>query len=103
MHFISMDLIGEIHPKSSAVTYYALTVTYMLTGCTLCIGLKSKSAKEFVQTYIDNVYTKFDGSICICQAMVLNFEMNCSQMWQYNWQWDTTYIHFTITHGQIGK
>ena len=42
MQFISMDLIGEFHPPTSRKHRYALTV---------------------IQAYIDNVYSKFGGSL----------------------------------------
>ena len=62
MQFISIDLIGEFHPKSSAGNAYALTVICMLTGYTFCVPIKTKTASEVVQAYIDNVYSKFGGS-----------------------------------------
>ena len=62
---ITMDLIGEFHPKSSTGNAYALTVICMLTGYTFCIPIKTKTAHEAVKVYIDNVYSKFGSSICI--------------------------------------
>ena len=53
--FISMYLIGE----SNA---YALTVIRMLTGYTFYVLIKTKTASDIVQTYIDNVYSEFGGS-----------------------------------------
>ena len=63
MQFISMDLIGEFHPPTSKGQRYALTVICMLTGYVFCIPLKTKTAEEVLQAYIDNVYSKFGGSI----------------------------------------
>ena len=37
----------------------------MLTGYVFCIPLKTKTAEEVLQAYIDNVYSKFGGSIKI--------------------------------------
>ena len=37
----------------------------MLTGYIFCIPLKTKSASEVVQAYIDHVYAKFGGSLQI--------------------------------------
>ena len=37
----------------------------MLTGYVLCIPLKAKTAEEVLQAYIDNVYSKFGGSLKI--------------------------------------
>ena len=60
--FISMDLIGEFHPPSSKGNRYALTVICMHTGFVFCIPLKTKSAEDVVQAYIDKVYSQFGGS-----------------------------------------
>ena len=65
MQFISMDLIGEFHPPTTKGKRYALTVIGMLTGYVFCIPLKTKTAEEVLQAYIDNVYSKFGGSIKI--------------------------------------
>ena len=65
MEFISMDLIGEFYPPSKSGHKYALTVICMLTGYVFCVPLKSKQAKEVLQAYIDNVYTKFGGLLKI--------------------------------------
>ena len=62
MKFISMDLIGEFHPPSSRGNRYALTVICMHTGFIFCIPLKTKSAEDVVQAYIDRVYSQFGGS-----------------------------------------
>ena len=62
MKFISMDLIGEFHPPSSKGNRYALTVICMHTGFVFCIPLKTKSAEDVVQAYIDRVYSQFGGS-----------------------------------------
>ena len=65
MQFISMDLIGEFHPPTSKGKRYGLTVICMLTGYIFCIPLKTKTAEEVLQAYVDNVYSKFGGSIKI--------------------------------------
>ena len=65
MQFISMDLIGEFHPPTSKGKKYALTIICMLTGYVFCIPLKTKTAEEVLQAYIDNVYAKFGGSLKI--------------------------------------
>ena len=62
MQFISMNLIGEFHPPTSRRHRYALTVICMLMCYIFCIPLKTKSAKEVIKAYIDNVYSKFGGS-----------------------------------------
>ena len=65
MQFISMDLIGEFHPPTSRKHRYALTVICMLTGYVFCVPLKTKTAEEVIQAYIDQVYSKFGGSLKI--------------------------------------
>ena len=65
MQFISMDLIGEFHPPTSKKHRYALTVICMLTGYVFCVPLKTKTAEEVIQAYIDNVYARFGGSLKI--------------------------------------
>ena len=46
MQFVSMDLIGDVHPKSSAGKAYALTVICMLTGHIFCMSNKIKTASK---------------------------------------------------------
>ena len=65
MQFISMDLIGEFHPPTSKKHKYALTVICMLTGYVFCVPLKTKTAEEVIQAYIDHVYARFGGSLKI--------------------------------------
>ena len=65
MQFISMDLIGEFHPPTSRKHRHALTVICMLMGYVFCIPLKTKTPEEVTQEYIDNVYSKFGGSLKI--------------------------------------
>ena len=60
-----MDLIGEFHPPTTKGNRYALTVICMLTGYVFCIPLKTKTAEEVLQVYVDKVYSKFGGSIKI--------------------------------------
>ena len=55
MQFISMDLIGEFHPPTTKGKKYALTVICMLKGYVFCIPLKTKTAGEVLQAYVDNV------------------------------------------------
>ena len=62
MQFISMDLIREFHPPTTRGKRYALTVICMLTGYVFCIPLKTKTAEEVLQAYVDNMYSKFGGS-----------------------------------------
>ena len=37
----------------------------MLTGYVFCIPLKTKTTEEVLQAYVDNVYSKFGGSLKI--------------------------------------
>ena len=45
MKFISMNLIGELHPPSSKGNRYALTVICMFTGYTFCIPIPNKKVE----------------------------------------------------------
>ena len=63
IQFISMDVIGEFHPPTSRKHRHALSVICMLTGYVFCVPLKTKTAEEIMQVYIDNVYSKFGGSL----------------------------------------
>ena len=63
MQFISMDLIGEFHPPNSRKHRYAFTVIHMLMGYVFCVPLKTTTAEEVIQAYIDHVYSKFGGSL----------------------------------------
>ena len=65
MQFISMDLIGEFHPPTTKGKRYALMVICMTMGYVFCIPLKTKTAEEVLQAYVDNVYSKFGGSMKI--------------------------------------
>ena len=65
MQFISMDLIGEFHPPTTKNNRYALTVICMLMGYIFCVPLKTKTTEEVIQAYIDNIYSKFGGSMKI--------------------------------------
>ena len=65
IQFISMDLIGEFHPPITKRNRYALTVICMLMGYVFCIPLKTKTTEEVLQAYIDNIYSKFGGSMKI--------------------------------------
>ena len=65
MQFISMDLIGDFHPPTSRKHRYALTVICMLTGYVFCVPLQTKTAEEVIQAYIDQVYSRFGGSLKI--------------------------------------
>ena len=65
MPFISKDLIGEFHPPTVRKNKYALTVICMLMGYVFCVPLKTKTAEEVIQAYIDNIYSEFGGSMKI--------------------------------------
>ena len=74
MQFISMDLIGEFHPPTTKGKRYALTVICMCTGYVFCIPLKTKTAEEVLEAYINNVYSKFGGSIKILSDNGIEFK-----------------------------
>ena len=60
-----MDLIVEFHPPTINKNRYALTVICMLMGYVFCVPLKTKTAEEVIQANIDNIYSKFGGSMKI--------------------------------------
>ena len=60
-----MDLIGEFHPPTSCGHRYALTAVCMFTGFTWCVPLKTKTAEEVTEAYMDHIYRNFGGSIKI--------------------------------------
>ena len=74
MQFISIDLIGEFHPPTSRKHRYTLMVICMLTGYVFCVTLKTKTAEEVIQAYIDNVYSKFGGSLKMLSANGTKFK-----------------------------
>ena len=57
--------IGEFHPPTTKGKRYALPVICMLLGYVFCIPLKTKTAEEVLQAYVDNMYLKFGGSMKI--------------------------------------
>ena len=65
MQFISLDLIGEFHPSTVRNNKYALMVICMLMGYVFCVPLMTITAEEVIQAYIDNIYSKFGGSMKI--------------------------------------
>ena len=95
MQFISMDLIGEFHPPTSKGKKYALTVICMLTGYVFCVPLKTKTTEEVLQVYIDNVYSKFGGSLKILSDNSTKFK---NKIFEYVvkelgvYMWYTNYI-----------
>ena len=58
------DLIGPFDPSSNGYHYTSMVIC-VLTRHTFCIPLKTKTASEVVQAYIEEVYTKFGESIKI--------------------------------------
>ena len=50
----------------------------MLTGYVFCVPLKTKTAEEVIQAYIDNVYAKFGGSLKILSDNGTDLKTNFS-------------------------
>ena len=73
MQFISMDLIAPLTLLVVGI-FYALMVICMLTGYTFCIPLKTKTTREVVQAYIDEVYAKFGDSMEILSDNGIEFK-----------------------------
>ena len=57
----SMDLIGLLDP-SHKDHQYALAVICMSTGCTFSVHLKTNTATEVLQVYLDEMYANFGRS-----------------------------------------
>ena len=51
----------------------------MLTSYVFCIPLKTKTAEEVLQAYIDNMYSKFGGSIKILSDNGTKFKNKISE------------------------
>ena len=62
MQFISMDLIGEFYPPTSRKHIFLDCNMYANRLYVLCT-FETKAAEEVIQAYIDNVYSKFGGSL----------------------------------------
>ena len=62
MEFISMDLVGPIHPPSSRGNKYVLMVIDMLTGFTMAVPIKNKNVETICDAYRNHVYCTFRGS-----------------------------------------
>ena len=101
MQFISMDLIGEFHPPTSRKLRYTLTVICMLTGYVFCVPLKTKAAEEVIQAYIDNVYSKFGGSLKMLSDN--RTKIKFLNKWPKNLDYSINFIlHLIIWHPMVG-
>ena len=62
MQLICMDLVGPISPVSSRGNCFILTCIDMLTGFTVAILIKDKSASTVCNAYRARIYCTFGGS-----------------------------------------
>ena len=62
MQLICMDLVGPILPALSRGNCFILTCIDMLTGFTVAIPIKDKSASTVCDTYRAHIYCTFGGS-----------------------------------------
>ena len=62
MQLICMDLVGPISPALSRVNRFILTCIDMLTGFTVAIPIKDKSASTVRDAYRAHIYCTFGGS-----------------------------------------
>ena len=97
MQFISMDILGEFHPPTTKGKRYALTVICMLMGYVFCIPLKAKTAEEVLQAYVDNVYSKFGGSIKILSDNGTEFKNKIFEQVPKDWESYISYISLLTT------
>ena len=101
MQFLSMDLIGEFYSPTSRKHCYALTVICMLTGYVFCIPLNTKTVEEVIQAYIDNIYSRFGGSLKYSVMMGLSLKTKCLNKYPKNLVWSTNYILHHIIQPQM--
>ena len=62
MQLICMDLVGPISPVSSRRNHFILTCIDMLTGFTVAILIKDRSASTVCDAYRAHIYCTFGGS-----------------------------------------
>ena len=62
MQLICMDLVGPISPVTSRGNHFILTCIDMLTGFTVAIPIKDKSASTVCDAYRAHIYCTFGGS-----------------------------------------
>ena len=62
MQLICMDLVGPISPVTSRGNRFILTCIDMLTGFTVAIPIKDKSANTVCDAYRAHIYCTFGGS-----------------------------------------
>ena len=62
MQLICMDLVGPISPVTSRGNRFILTCIDMLTGFTVAIPIKDKSASTVCDAYRAHIYCTFGGS-----------------------------------------
>ena len=62
MQFICMNLVGPIAPVTSKGNCFILTCIDMLTGFTVAVPIKDKSANTVCDTYRAHIYCRFGGS-----------------------------------------
>ena len=62
MQLICMDLVGPISPVSSKGNRFILTCIDMLTGFTVAIPIKNKTASTVCDAYRNHIYCTFGGS-----------------------------------------
>ena len=62
MQLICMDLVGPISPVTSRGNHFILTCIDMLTGFTIAIPIKDKSASTVCDAYRAHIYCTFGGS-----------------------------------------
>ena len=102
MQFISMDLIGEFHPPASRKHWYALTVICMLIAYVFCVPLKTKTSEEVIQAHIDNVYSKFGGSLKMLSDNDSKIQkQDCLNKYPRNLDWSISFILHHTTQLQM--
>ena len=65
----------------------------MLTGYVFCVPLKTKTAEDVIQAYIDNVYSKFGGSLKMLSDNSTKFKNKMFE--QISWELGLEYKLYT--------
>ena len=74
MQLICMDLVGPISPVSSKGNCFILTCIDMLTGFTVAIPIKNKTASTVCDAYRNHIYCTFGGSARILTDNGMEFK-----------------------------
>ena len=81
MEFICMDLVGPISPVTSKGNHFILTCIDILTGFTVAVPIKDKSAITVCDAYRAHIYCTFGGSARILRDNGTEFRNEQMDEW----------------------